>query len=88
MDFSLIVKIFLLVKKISPLMKNLHFWTDFDETLRDECTNELLHLPNLQQNRTKIVDFLLMVTFLKILDFTFLVITNYWKAVPLYTVHF
>ena len=42
-------------------MKNLHFWTDFDVTLRVECTNELLHLPNLQQNRTKIVDFLLMV---------------------------
>ena len=82
------VKKFLLVKKISPLMKNLQILTDFDETLRDEFTNELLHLPNLQQNRTKIVDFLLMVTFLKILDFTFLVITNYWKAVPLYTVHF
>ena len=82
------VKKFLLVKKISPLMKNLQILTDFDETLRDEFANELLHLPNLQQNRTKIVDFLLMVTFLKILDFTFLVITNYWKAVPLYTVHF
>ena len=63
MDFSLIVKIFLLVKKISPLMKNLHFWTDFDETLRDECTNELLHLPKFRQNRTKIVDFSLIANF-------------------------
>ena len=80
MDFSLIVKIFLLTKKFSLLTKNPQFLSDFDETLRDDLSHGNIHLPKYEQNRTKIVDFLLMAYFAQFCE-NRLLIKNFFREV-------